>query len=364
MNWIGRVTRRLGVGTWAEAGESAGAQVGTGLIATAFAGAVFGIIPFAWAADSLTVLASGLIVGAAAWICGGIVGFLFGIPRTPPSESVTEDGKPAPAPDFIANTNLVEISDWLTKIIVGLGLVHLAQIPEHLAQLQQNLVPAFGGGDAAGPFAVAVVVFYSADGFLFWYLLTRLQLQREFGEADRGRDLTEDERQLDSEAEAALQSSQGGDPDSALGELRELAKEYENIRATQPSGWDRTRNMGSVVSRMRRVSAPIAGDSEKLSPLCDSASPGERLAAVVALQVRPHADRLEWLSERFGAETPFCEYQAALALLTAAKQLPKADALLLRGALARAKNHVLGGLDTDRGKVLSEAENRLEDRRD
>ena len=68
----------------------------------------------------LSALGVGLGVAAAATAVGAFLGFLFGIPRT-------LQGNTTPGPDEIAdyrpNTNLEQISDWLTKILVGVGLV-------------------------------------------------------------------------------------------------------------------------------------------------------------------------------------------------------------------------------------------------
>ena len=74
-------------------------------------------------------------------VSGMLLGFLFGIPRTVPSGTVdvpaaTEvppnasntlfTGTPSP---MEINSNLVEVSDWLTKIIIGVGLIELKSLP-------------------------------------------------------------------------------------------------------------------------------------------------------------------------------------------------------------------------------------------
>ncbi len=62
---------------------------------------------------------------AFACLCaGGFVGFLFGIPRFAPQserESAVAARAATRSGGWQSNSNLVEISDWLTKIIVGLG---------------------------------------------------------------------------------------------------------------------------------------------------------------------------------------------------------------------------------------------------
>jgi hypothetical protein len=98
----------------------------------------------------LTTASVGLLVAGAGLILGGLIGFLFGIPRSLQSEHPQQpakskdgaDGKDDAArkdpqgrePDrYGANTNLEQISDWLTKILVGVGLTQLTRLPEGLS---------------------------------------------------------------------------------------------------------------------------------------------------------------------------------------------------------------------------------------
>jgi hypothetical protein len=62
--------------------------------------------------DILEVFSVGVIVFAAAFAVGALVGFLFGIPRR-----LQREGLSAPiGPSLVVNTNLEQIFDWLTKI--------------------------------------------------------------------------------------------------------------------------------------------------------------------------------------------------------------------------------------------------------
>jgi tetratricopeptide (TPR) repeat protein len=89
------------------------------------------------------------------------------------------------------NANLVEISDWLTKIIVGVGLVELHSIPGKLGEVSYYLAsglqptPSAGvatsaeslfSGQAAG---LAILIFYSSLGFLLGYVWTMIYFQRD-----------------------------------------------------------------------------------------------------------------------------------------------------------------------------------------
>ena len=67
--------------------------------------------------------ATALFIGSSSFLIGGLVGFLFGIPR-----AVQGSTAPTGAAQYQANTNLEQVSDWLTKIIVGVSLVEIGRI--------------------------------------------------------------------------------------------------------------------------------------------------------------------------------------------------------------------------------------------
>src|SRR5215207_3296326 len=68
----------------------------------------------------LEIFAVGSIAFGAAFGVGALVGFLFGIPRR-----FQREGSDPALGGLVVNTNLEQISDWLTKIIVGVGLVEI-----------------------------------------------------------------------------------------------------------------------------------------------------------------------------------------------------------------------------------------------
>jgi uncharacterized protein YutE (UPF0331/DUF86 family) len=135
----------------------------------------------------LVAIAAGLycvafpIIDAAIWAlaalsCGWLLGFLFGIPRV--QQGAAESDEPY---HQIVNTNLSDISDWLTKIIVGLGLVQMNQIPRQF----ESLVRFLAGTKHDPGHVGSILVFFGVSGFLAGYLLTRLFLARAFSEADQ-----------------------------------------------------------------------------------------------------------------------------------------------------------------------------------
>jgi hypothetical protein len=134
----------------------------------------------------------GETVAAAAF--GGFLGFLFGIPRLlqQAAKAVSEGPSPSPALEsgkgpspvssatrrfLSSNTNLEEISDWLTKIIVGISLVQASTIIAGIRTaaniFQSNALPDAQGADVMFVF---VLIAASVVGFLFFYMETRTRV--------------------------------------------------------------------------------------------------------------------------------------------------------------------------------------------
>jgi tetratricopeptide (TPR) repeat protein len=115
-----------------------------------------------------------------AWFVGFLLGLIFAIPRARQRQPEGEGS------GYLVNNNLVDISDWLTKIIAGLGLVHLHEARPFLGHLGRYIAQ---GGASRGfvvdaGLGLAVVVGFIALGFLSGYIGTRLNLQALFAHAD------------------------------------------------------------------------------------------------------------------------------------------------------------------------------------
>jgi len=129
---------------------------------------------------------------AMAYCAGGfLVDFLFGIPRVLQASDVSPSGKEKASQAGYAqqvNTNLEQISDWLTKIIVGLGLVQLRQIPQNLYDAATWMARSFIQPDAniaqAASFSTSIIILFSVTGFVGGYLVTRLFIAGAFRRAD------------------------------------------------------------------------------------------------------------------------------------------------------------------------------------
>lgn len=135
---------------------------------------------------------------AAALAAGASLGFLFGIPRSLATATNVREGEPASGngdigSGFSHNTNLEQISDWLTKIVVGVSLVEARALFEHFDALAYNAAAAWmiaGGAVTAG----ALLLASGITGFLSCYIWTRttfMQLlvysDRRIAEERRGR---------------------------------------------------------------------------------------------------------------------------------------------------------------------------------
>ena len=87
------------------------------------------------------------------------------------------------------NTNLEQISDWLTKIIVGVTLVQADTVLKKLHRIAEVIAGCVGALpklEETLPFAYAILIYFSVLGFFGSYLLTRLWLQSAFDAADSG----------------------------------------------------------------------------------------------------------------------------------------------------------------------------------
>jgi hypothetical protein len=83
------------------------------------------------------------------------------------------------APSTAVNTNLEQISDWLTKIIVGVSLVNSDRVGRAMMSVANEMASSFGGPGSRS-LALATLTYFSVIGLLGGYLLTRLFLQRAF----------------------------------------------------------------------------------------------------------------------------------------------------------------------------------------
>lgn len=142
------------------------------------------------------VLAIGMVVAGACAMVAWLLGLLFGIPKSIATLGVpTQAPNSAPAnstqsdsrqPTSRVNTNLEDVSDWLTKTLIGVGLTQLTSLPHtlwHYATiLDQASLKSEGGGAV---FILSVAAAGGAGGFWVGYVTTRTFLTLLFDLFDK-----------------------------------------------------------------------------------------------------------------------------------------------------------------------------------
>jgi len=175
-----------------------GASVVGGLSLTLWS-ATFGDLKTA-----LSTIGVGILITGSAALAGGLLGLLFGIPKSisdpaavpspaslpPPRQSASpaaDEGaessaasasrlsgssrsSPSNRSRYAVNSNLEQVSDWLTKIIVGVGLTQIPGIRDYFSSLAAYLAPAFPAPavqTSQAEVAAAILMIYGIIGG-FW----------------------------------------------------------------------------------------------------------------------------------------------------------------------------------------------------
>lgn len=138
------------------------------------------------------------VLFAAAFAVGGILGFLFGLPRGRLSDELASpsDNRPTgssgratlASAHYLASSNLNKVSDWLTTIVIGLGLVNLGNALPAMKSLAQALEAPLGGAPYAGALGLATMITALIGGFLVLYLYTTIRVRQLLEESERQSD--------------------------------------------------------------------------------------------------------------------------------------------------------------------------------
>lgn len=123
-----------------------------------------------------------LLISLASLLCGAVFGFLFGIPRLNKNYDPREDYQRTTK--YTPNTNLEDVSDWLTKIIIGVTLTQLTKIPGYLQSLADSILLNNScetlDCNFARPVIISGVIYFFIAGFITGYFYTRLYLPNLF----------------------------------------------------------------------------------------------------------------------------------------------------------------------------------------
>jgi hypothetical protein len=176
-------------------GDVAGYDISLLALLVAAATGIIFILVFSCAQAGFrgNLAALALMTAGAAGFCGGLIGFLFGVPHSRDQEAPKTDAKstnseknsdPGPSYRYKPNTSLEQISDWLSKIIVGVGLVEIKSLARSLDDVGKHLASGFSGHVGADVFFSTLLIYYLVCGFVFGFLWARIYLRRWFEVAD------------------------------------------------------------------------------------------------------------------------------------------------------------------------------------
>ncbi len=230
---------------------------------------ILAVVTFAIVATDMAgrfaVVGVAIMIVLSSGVVGALLGFLFAIPRVlAKDEASVEIKRPDPAtPDpagpaaaelkhrlLASNTNLERVSDWLTTMLVGVGLSQLTSINSALTQFRLFLSTAtFCGQDPCsvtllpiiGPFLLIVG---AVVGFLLCYIYTRIGLSELFHDLEQ--DLMLPQQQLGPAQAAAVTEAVASLDD------RSENPAYKNLIAgSSPSIDDSLNVMGILLYRPR-----------------------------------------------------------------------------------------------------------------
>lgn len=110
----------------------------------------------------LPVISVAFLVAYGSFSLSGVLGFMFGIPGR--NDSVKNP------------TNLELIADWLTKLLLGAGLIELKTIASKLDEFASILGPEFGA-TLGSYFVLLIIISFSILGLLSGYLWSQLHFK-------------------------------------------------------------------------------------------------------------------------------------------------------------------------------------------
>lgn len=133
-------------------------------------------------------------------VIGGLFGFIFSVPKlisdtkatSTDTMNLTDATKEKASVATLKtrvqeNTNLTQISDWLTKVIIGATLVQIKEVPKFIFKVStymgKGLLIAGSSAastDQATVVSAGIILFFSAWGFICGYLVMKLVLTDQF----------------------------------------------------------------------------------------------------------------------------------------------------------------------------------------
>lgn len=197
-----------------------------------------------------------LSVAGASVAGGAAIGFLFGLPRSEKYRFIKKDDTDHNARDYAYadNTNLEEVSDWLSKIIVGLTLVKLNTIISWLNLSAHSIDNAFSKGCDMHSlnfyvFGYCIIILYFLAGGGLCYLWARTNLSLIFTRSKKAQEELEKKQLI-----AQVQSYANPDLNAADGVVVNIARDLqEKGKGASSYPTDKFKNMVESVYNAKTV---------------------------------------------------------------------------------------------------------------
>jgi hypothetical protein len=312
------------------------------------------------------------MVAAASLGVGAFLGLLFGVPRSIGTDQRGDNPGGQRIPTIGANTNLEQISDWLTKIIVGVTLTQLATIKRGAAALFAAIGPALGDNTGANAFAGAVVIYFTVVGFFAGWLYARLRLGLAMSTADAWLELSRraqsagDPETARAAKDAAMSVTQIGagvtsaSPSETV-DAETLAARYEDLRDTTPRGPRRTARMEDLVRQMRPLAKSGGFTALDVQAMFSLGTEGRRILALALMEGDPTlADFRSVLQAIEQPSSAFEQYHGLIVANRILSSLSSSERGALQAALAKPDVAGRWSGDTSRAAMAEQILSRLQ----
>ncbi|OOG74962.1 pYEATS domain-containing protein [Flavobacterium sp. A45] len=214
--------------------KNTGKDAETSVLLTLYTGLFLGMVPvigFPVTNPEMggNILFIGLTLGIASFTSFFFVGILFGMPKR---NNKKENS-------YSLNNGLSEISDWLTKIIVGLALVNLKEIPGYIISFAEYIrIASKFDGQLLNIYTIGILFYFGFLGLFIGYNYMRLVRVNKYKYTDDNIILRELEIAKEKVLEAKEENKQ---KDKKIIEIQSLVQEKEQLakalidRVNEPS---------------------------------------------------------------------------------------------------------------------------------
>ncbi|MGW5240934.1 hypothetical protein ACWEOW_18530 [Monashia sp. NPDC004114] len=305
--------------------------------------------------EPLATFSTSCLISAASLLSGALVGFIFGVPRVLTADRPRPSIQDERASLIVANTNLEQISDWLTKILVGIGLTQFPAIASAAGRLFAAIGPSLSPGTSGVVFAGALVVSAVATGFIGGWLSARLWLGKRMAEADTSAqviDLMTKAQRASSEGDVDTANQLREEAQNLIERRTEIAQDYEMTRLNMRPGTERTRQMERSVEAARNLAKQISLEPDHVADLLRGERAGDHILALGFMEARPELVDVDLLVKTISnPSSNFEQYHALRAGLGAMPRLSPGDREKLAQAAVEARPRM--GHDGSRTNLVS-----------